>query len=228
MDDSNDNGESWFPGTVNQPYNDELYGSFLDWSALRLQETQNGADGVPGTDDDRYTKIRGIFWFQGERDATEGTFGQYEVNFENLVARFRNDFASPQLPIVASEIREVNAQNAARVAVNDALNAVAAADPYVTVFDISDASIYVPISAQDVHLDTPGYYALSFDRAEEIIRLTPLIGDLNGDGMINLLDVQPFIDALVSGSLVCEADINQDGMVDLLDVQPFVNLLAGG
>ncbi len=53
------------------------------------------------------------------------------------------------------------------------------------------------------------------------------IGDVNRDGMIDLLDVQPFVTA-ITGEFVCEADINQDGVVDLLDVQPFVALLTGG
>ena len=53
------------------------------------------------------------------------------------------------------------------------------------------------------------------------------IGDVNGDGNIDLLDVQPFVELLTSGQIVCEGDINQDGNVDLLDVQPFIELLSG-
>jgi hypothetical protein len=55
-----------------------------------------------------------------------------------------------------------------------------------------------------------------------------VLGDLNGDGLINLLDVAPFITALVTGKYLPAADINGDGVVNLLDVQPFVDLLAGG
>lgn len=55
----------------------------------------------------------------------------------------------------------------------------------------------------------------------------PLIGDLNQDGVIDLLDVQSFVDALVSGTFVEEADINRDGEVNLLDIAPFVDLLNG-
>lgn len=53
------------------------------------------------------------------------------------------------------------------------------------------------------------------------------LGDVNQDGAVNLLDVTPFIDVLVTGIYLCEADINQDGVVDLLDVGPFVDLLTG-
>lgn len=53
-----------------------------------------------------------------------------------------------------------------------------------------------------------------------------LAGDVNGDGTIDLLDVQSFVDALTSTNFVPEADINGDGEVDLLDVAPFVALLT--
>lgn len=55
-----------------------------------------------------------------------------------------------------------------------------------------------------------------------------LLGDVNLDGFVNLLDVQPFIALIGSGGFQAEADINEDGTVNLLDVQPFVDLLAGG
>lgn len=54
-----------------------------------------------------------------------------------------------------------------------------------------------------------------------------LKGDVNGDGLVNLLDVAPFVDAIQSGNFVLEADVNCDGIVNLLDVAPFVDLLAG-
>ena len=54
-----------------------------------------------------------------------------------------------------------------------------------------------------------------------------LVGDLDGSGDINLLDVTPFVEALTNGTVSCEADINGDGAVDLLDVGPFVDLLSG-
>ena len=54
-----------------------------------------------------------------------------------------------------------------------------------------------------------------------------LIGDINCDGSVDLLDVQPFVELLGSGTFVQAADINQDGFVNLLDVAPFVDLLNG-
>ncbi|MEM9411154.1 MAG: PKD domain-containing protein, partial [Planctomycetota bacterium] len=59
--------------------------------------------------------------------------------------------------------------------------------------------------------------------------VTPIcqLGDINGDGLVNLLDVAPFVDAIGSGEYVPAADINGDGLVNLLDVNPFIDLLNG-
>lgn len=54
-----------------------------------------------------------------------------------------------------------------------------------------------------------------------------LLGDVNQDGVVNLLDVAPFVNAITTGTFIAEADINQDGFVNLLDVAPFVDLLTG-
>ena len=54
-----------------------------------------------------------------------------------------------------------------------------------------------------------------------------LLGDINCDGEINLLDVGPFVDLLNSGGFSPKADINGDGLLNLLDVGPFVDLLSG-
>lgn len=51
------------------------------------------------------------------------------------------------------------------------------------------------------------------------------LGDINCDGLINLLDVAPFIELLTSGEFLPQADINGDGLVNLLDVAPFIDLL---
>ena len=54
-----------------------------------------------------------------------------------------------------------------------------------------------------------------------------LLGDVNGDGVVNLLDVAPFVDAISNGTFIDEADMNRDGVVNLLDVSLFVDVLTG-
>lgn len=55
-----------------------------------------------------------------------------------------------------------------------------------------------------------------------------MLGDVNCDNEVNLLDVGPFVDLISSNEFLDKADINQDGAVNLLDVGPFVDLLSGG
>ena len=54
------------------------------------------------------------------------------------------------------------------------------------------------------------------------------LGDIDGNGLVNLLDVQPFVALVSSGTFQCEGDINEDGAVNLLDVSGFVLILSGG
>ncbi len=55
-----------------------------------------------------------------------------------------------------------------------------------------------------------------------------MLGDINLDGVVNFLDISPFIGLLTSNSWQCEADINEDGVVSFLDISPFIGLLSGG
>ena len=55
----------------------------------------------------------------------------------------------------------------------------------------------------------------------ESIGETVLVGDVNGDGFVDLLDVAPFVEILANGEFQLEADINGDGAVNLLDVTGF-------
>ena len=53
-----------------------------------------------------------------------------------------------------------------------------------------------------------------------------ILGDINGDGDVNLLDVSPFVALITSSDFNPAGDFNMDGNVDLLDVAPFVELLT--
>ena len=53
-----------------------------------------------------------------------------------------------------------------------------------------------------------------------------LIGDVNFDGVVDLLDVNPFVELLVNQKFQLEADINRNGVVDLLDIAPLIQILS--
>ena len=58
-----------------------------------------------------------------------------------------------------------------------------------------------------------------------------LLGDTNLDGIVNFLDISPFISILAGGAgfdpqAIANADINQSGGVSFLDISPFIMILA--
>jgi len=57
--------------------------------------------------------------------------------------------------------------------------------------------------------------------------LTVALGDLNGDGVVNSLDVPLFVNELigVSAPILCAADLNNDGVVNGEDIQLYIALL---
>lgn len=54
-----------------------------------------------------------------------------------------------------------------------------------------------------------------------------ILGDVNQDGSVDLLDVGPFVSLLTLEQFQAAGDVNWDGVVDLLDVGRFVDLIAG-
>jgi len=52
------------------------------------------------------------------------------------------------------------------------------------------------------------------------------LGDVNQDGIVNFLDISPFITRLSVGTFLAEADIDGNGIVNFLDISPFIVLLS--
>lgn len=75
---------------------------------------------------------------------------------------------------------------------------------------------------------TGGSFELTGGFGTGLFQDTIILGDVNLDGAVNLLDVAPFIDRLGTGTYQAEADVNGDGVVNLLDVDPFISQVSGG
>ena len=63
----------------------------------------------------------------------------------------------------------------------------------------------------------------------EIIESDDGHGDVNLDGIVNFLDISPFITVLAAGGSPAQesqADCNGDGGVSFLDISPFIQALA--
>ena len=90
------------------------------------------------------------------------------------------------------------------------------------------AANLVPVSASGL-TGTDGSPALQqLDRIGPAMVGGPALkGDVDLDGGVTFLDIQPFINVLSTNSFQAEADCDCDGDVDFLDIQPFINILAG-
>ena len=52
-----------------------------------------------------------------------------------------------------------------------------------------------------------------------------IIGDLNFDGIINVIDVVLLVNIVLNNEIDSNADINNDGTVDILDVVQIINFI---
>ncbi len=55
----------------------------------------------------------------------------------------------------------------------------------------------------------------------------PVNGDINSDGMVDILDVNAVINNMLGENTEIAADINNDGVVDIFDVNEVVNVMLG-
>jgi len=66
---------------------------------------------------------------------------------------------------------------------------------------------------------------LNITRAGDIVA-EALLGDVNMDGVVNFLDISPFISILSSNGFKTEADVDENGVVNFLDISHFINILS--
>ena len=80
----------------------------------------------------------------------------------------------------------------------------------------------------EFNLDTaaPDSFAAGSTISVALPATTVLLGDVNLDGIVNFLDISPFIQRLSNQVLQAEADVNQDGVVSFLDISPFIMILT--
>ena len=61
-----------------------------------------------------------------------------------------------------------------------------------------------------------------------LVAPTIIRGDCDLNGVVNFLDISPFISELASNSFFEQADCNEDGVVDFLDISAFIAILSSG
>ena len=56
--------------------------------------------------------------------------------------------------------------------------------------------------------------------------LLSISGDINQDGLINIVDIIMVVNMIIGSSIIVEnADINQDGLINILDIIQIVNMI---
>ena len=54
-----------------------------------------------------------------------------------------------------------------------------------------------------------------------------IAGDLNDDGILNILDIVSLVNLVLSNNYEASGDINGDGLLNILDIVSLVNLILG-
>ena len=54
-----------------------------------------------------------------------------------------------------------------------------------------------------------------------------ILGDVNIDGVVDFLDISPFIAVLSAATFQAQADCDENGVVDFLDINSFIGILSG-
>ena len=74
------------------------------------------------------------------------------------------------------------------------------------------------------------FAGFDFFRSDSTVTVTLaaplLLGDITRDGLVNFLDISPFIVLLSGGEYQDEADIDGNGVVNFLDIAPFITILS--
>ena len=91
--------------------------------------------------------------------------------------------------------------------------------------------LYDLLFASTIDIETAGFDNLSgFGRLDAGLALSQVrgsLGDVNLDGLVDFLDISPFISVLSNGGFQAEADCDESGVVNFLDISSFILILDG-
>lgn len=90
---------------------------------------------------------------------------------------------------------------------------------------IKDATLYVLRESFDVYSSMAPWNL--FGNIVGINEIQKLPGDVNGDGMVNIADINVIIDIILSGGSNTAADVNGDGVVNISDINAIINIILG-
>tara|TARA_R110002072_G_scaffold273219_4_gene433818 strand:+ start:8053 stop:10380 length:2328 start_codon:yes stop_codon:yes gene_type:complete len=161
---------SWFPGAA--PADGELFdgGLYPKFQSYIAHARQSAAQ-----DHQLSWRIKGLFWHQGESDASPALASGHQKALQNLFWRFRQDLGQ-DLQIICGEIRPLTV--GARV-INAGMAALAEADPRTSLVVTSNIEMPSnPSRPGDVHFGLPACREIGQRFARELGRLNGTIPNL--------------------------------------------------
>ena len=93
--------------------------------------------------------------------------------------------------------------------------------------NISYLSISNPNNESHALVLTSKYTGDTSQEMEVNISLNSLQGDLNGDGVIDILDLIALVNMILNDEYSIIADWNEDGVVNILDIIIYKNIILG-
>ena len=187
------------------------------YDGFQASSQGSGDFGLAGRrlDSDSFQRIEGGEVVAGELATMTGLFDYQAGDLTLLVnGQLETSFTSFQTPGLTSDTDSLNIRVGADASLQDLRG--------FFIGQIAELIVYDRVlSATELEMVD------AYITAKWLTKAKPLLGDVNCDGNVDLLDVAPFVDAVSNGNFSAKADINQDGAVDLLDVAGFVALLSG-
>ena len=92
-------------------------------------------------------------------------------------------------------------------------------------YDYSGRTLHVPHGTADAYKADSRWYPY-FGQIVEMEPETVLIGDVNGDGDVNLADINAIVDIILGGNGdTAAADVNDDGEINIGDMNAIINII---
>ena len=91
--------------------------------------------------------------------------------------------------------------------------------------DVGDIDFYLASLATNHNHSTSGDHTYT-----QVITMPyndVVLGDLNGDGVIDILDIIVLINMILNGEYSIFADLNEDGFINILDIIIYKNIILG-
>jgi hypothetical protein len=142
----------------------------------------------------------------------------------NAVGMFIITAETPSFSIFDNDIViDIPGVGVAELDVDDLQATIGGSD---NVFFVGLVDTMATFNTAQIRYDPSAISTIVFNIDDIVTASGVLLGDVNQDGLVNLLDIEPFVTLLTDGLFQAEADINQDGSVNLLDVGPFIDILS--